>query len=90
MSGEILLDKQPNMVPDEDQRWFGNLEEKVLQLLEKFLELKREGERLAVVLKEEKEKVNQLEKKVRILSHDREKVRTRIDQLLHRFKGVDT
>jgi chromosome segregation ATPase len=77
------------MVPDDDQRWFGSLEERVLQLLAKFRELKSEGEKLSDSLREEKEKVTQLEKKVRILSHDREKVRTRIDQLLHRFKGSD-
>ncbi len=43
-----------------------------------------------IALEEEKEKVTQLEKKMKLLSQDREKVKTRIDQLLHRFKNIET
>jgi len=45
---------------------------------------------LAAALDGEREKVIQLEKKLKLLSQDREKVKTRIDQLLHRFKNIDT
>jgi hypothetical protein len=37
----------------------------------------------------EKEKMIQLEKKLELLSQDREKVKMRLDQLLHRLKSVD-
>jgi chromosome segregation ATPase len=91
MSGEISLDKQiEKMVPEEEQGLLGNLEEKISYLLTKFFELKKEKENLAISLEEEKEKVIQLEKKLKLLSLDREKVKSRIDQLLHRFKNIDT
>ena len=91
MAAEILLDKQvEKMVSEEEQGLLGNLEEKVRHLLTKFHELKKERDHLAIALEEEKEKVTQLEKKMKILSQDREKVKTRIDQLLHRFKNIET
>ncbi len=91
MAGEILLDKQAEkMVLEEEQGLLGNLEEKVRHLLTKFHELKKERDHLAIALEEEKEKVTQLEKKMKLLSQDREKVKTRIDQLLHRFKNIET
>jgi hypothetical protein len=37
----------------------------------------------------ERGKVIQLEKKLKLLAQDREKVKTRIDQLLHRFGSID-
>jgi hypothetical protein len=37
----------------------------------------------------ERGKVLQLERKLKLLSQDREKVKTRIDQLLHRFRSID-
>jgi chromosome segregation ATPase len=52
--------------------------------------LREEKGHLALALEEEKEKVVQLEKKLKLLTQDREKVKTRIDQLLHRFKNIDT
>ena len=88
MSGEISLDEK--MAPEEEQGLLGNLEEKISYLLTKFYEMKKEKENLAISLEEEREKVIQLEKKLKLLSLDREKVKSRIDQLLHRFKNIDT
>jgi seryl-tRNA synthetase len=91
MAAEILLDKQAEKtVSEEEQGLLGNLEEKVRHLLTKFHEMKKERDHLAIALEQEKEKVTQLEKKMKLLSQDREKVKTRIDQLLHRFKNIDT
>ena len=91
MAGEISLDKQTEKIAsEEEQGLLGNLEEKVRHLLTKFHELKKERENLAAALEAEREKVIQLEKKLKLLSQDREKVKTRIDQLLHRFKNIDT
>jgi chromosome segregation ATPase len=89
MSGEILLDRQTETASEEEQGWFGNLEGKIRHLLAKYHELKRERDNLASALDVERGKVNQLEKKLKLLSQDREKVKTRIDQLLHRFGSID-
>jgi DNA repair ATPase RecN len=91
MAGEISLEKQTEkMASEEEQGLLGNLEEKVRHLLTKFHELKKERDNLVSALEAEKEKVIQLEKRLKLLSQDREKVKTRIDQLLHRFKSIDT
>ncbi len=91
MDGEISLEKQTEkMASEEEQGLLGNLEEKVRYLLTKFHELKKERDHLVATLEGEKEKVVQLEKKLKLLSQDRDKVKTRIDQLLHRFKNIDT
>ena len=89
MSGEILLDKQKETASEEEQGWFENLEEKIRHLLAKFQELKKERDNLAAALDTERGKVMQLERKLKLLSQDREKVKTRIDQLLHRFRSID-
>jgi len=89
MSGEILLDKQTETASEEEQGWFENLEEKIRDLLAEFQELKKERDHLAAALDTEKGKVLQLERKLKLLSQDREKVKTRIDQLLHRFRSID-
>ncbi len=89
MSGEILLDKQTETPSEEERGWFENLEEKIRLLLAKFQEIKRERDNLAAALDTERGKVLQLERKLKLLSQDREKVKTRIDQLLHRFRGID-
>ncbi len=89
MSGEILLDKQTETPPEEERGWFENLEEKIRLLLAKFQEIKKERDNLAAALDTERGKVLQLERKLKLLSQDREKVKTRIDQLLHRFRGID-
>jgi len=91
MAGEISLENQTEkMDSEEEQGLLGNLEEKVRYLLTKFHELKKERDHLIATLEGEKEKVVQLEKKLKLLSQDRDKVKTRIDQLLHRFKNIDT
>jgi chromosome segregation ATPase len=89
MAGEISLEKQTEAASEEEQGFFRNLEEKIRHLLAKFQELKKERDNLAAALDMERGKVIQLEKKLKLLSQDREKVKTRIDQLLHRFGSID-
>jgi len=90
MAGEIVLDeKAEKIVLEEEREPLRNLEEKVGYLLKRFQELKKERDELAVAVDAEKEKMIRLGKKMELLSQDREKVKTRIDQLLHRLKGVD-
>ncbi len=90
MSGEISLDEQTKMTSEEEQGLLGNLEEKITHLLSKFHDLQKERDHLIAALDVEKDKVIELEKKLKLLSQDREKVKIRIDQLLHRFKSIDT
>jgi len=90
MAGEISLDKQTEMAVEEEQGLLGDLEEKITHLLARFHDLQKERDNLVAALDVEKEKGIQLEKKLKLLSQDREKVKIRIDQLLHRFKGIDT
>jgi len=90
MSEEISLDNRTEkMIPEEERKLLGNLEEKIGQLLTKYQELMREKEELVSELDMEREKRARLEKKMDLLSQDREKVKTRIDQLLHRLKSID-
>ena len=90
MAGEISLDKQTEkMVLEEERGLLGNLEDKIGHLLIKYQELKKERDELAVALDVEREKMTQMEKKLELLSQDREKIKGRIDQLLHRLKGID-
>jgi chromosome segregation ATPase len=90
MAKEISLDQQmEEMGSEEEQGLLGNLEGKIHHLLTKFYELKKERDSLATALEAERERAIQLEKKLRLLSQDRENVKTRIDQLLHRFKNID-
>ena len=77
------------MVPEEDRGALGNLEEKIGHLLLRYQELKKEKEEFATALDVEREKVVRLERKLELLSQDKEKVKTRIDQLLLQLKGVD-
>jgi chromosome segregation ATPase len=90
MAGEIVLDEEnEKIVPKVDQGPLGNLEEKVGYLLKKYHELKKERDELAIALDAGREKMIRLEKKMELLSQDREKVKTRIDQLLYRLKSID-
>jgi chromosome segregation ATPase len=90
MAGEIVLDEEnEKTVPEVDQGPLRNLEEKVSFLLKKYHELKKERDELAIALDEGREKMIRLEKKMELLSQDREKVKTRIDQLLHHLKSID-
>jgi chromosome segregation ATPase len=76
------------MAPEEERGLLGDLEEKIGYLLMKYQELKNERDELAAALGLEKEKMIRLERKLELFSQDKEKVKTRIDQLLHRLKGV--
>lgn len=77
-------------VPEGERGLLGDLEEKIGHLLVKYQELKQERDELVAVLSMEREKITRLEKKLELLSQDRDKVKTRIDQLLYRLKSVDT
>jgi chromosome segregation ATPase len=89
VTGEILLDERTEkMVPEDERGPLRDLEEKIGHLLLKYQELKNERDELAIALDAEKEEMIRLEKKLELLSQDREKVKTRIDHLLHRLKGV--
>ena len=90
MTGEISLGgKIEESVPDGEQGLLSNLEGRVDHLLVKFQELMKERDEVAAALDSEREKVGQLEKRLERFTQDREKVKTRIDQLLHRLKGID-
>jgi septal ring factor EnvC (AmiA/AmiB activator) len=90
MDGEILLEEktEPDS-PSEAQEFFASLEEKVNLLLLEYREARKTREDLVVALKREKERADRLERKLELISEDRDKVKTRIDQLLHRLKGFD-
>ncbi len=91
MEAEILLKRKPNDAdadPERDSNLLENLEEKVSDLLKAFQEIKRERDGLASALGMEKEKSSRLEKKLEFFSQEREKVKIKIDQVLHRLKGV--
>ena len=91
MEAEILLKRRPNDTdadPEGDSNLLRNLEEKVGELLKAFQEIKRERDGMASALGMEKEKATRLEKKLEFLSQEREKIKIRIDQLLHRLKGA--
>jgi len=90
MAGQISLEnKYEDLVPEEDRLPLGNLEAKIESLLVKYQDLKREKDELAASLEIERERANRVEKRLEALSLDREKVKTRIDQLLVRLKGID-
>ena len=90
MDGEILLEEKTEPgSPSEDQGFFASLEEKVALLLLKYREARKAREDLVTALKHEKERADRLERKLELLSEDRDNVKTRIDQLLHRLEGFD-
>jgi len=84
-----LDERTEKMMPEDEQGLLKDLEEKIGYLLIKYQELKNERDELAVTLNMEREKMIRLGEKMELLSQDREKVKTRIDQLLHRLKGVE-
>jgi chromosome segregation ATPase len=89
MTGEISSDERTEkMVPEDERGLLGDLEDRIGHLLTRYQELKNERDELASALDLEKEKMARLEKRLELLSQDKEKVKTRIDQLLHRLKGV--
>jgi seryl-tRNA synthetase len=90
MAEEITLEGQSEeTMPEEERNLFGALEEKIGDLLTKCQELMREKDKLAAEVDAEREKGIRLEKRMELLSQDRENVKTRIDQLLHRLRSVD-
>jgi chromosome segregation ATPase len=93
MQRTLSLDKElketAEIVQEEDRGALGKIEEMVGKLLTKYQELKKEKDEIMVSLEEEREKGRQLEEKLEILSQDKERVKTRIDQLLQRLKGID-
>jgi hypothetical protein len=90
MEGEIILEKGIDQVVEEsDSRPLGRLEEAVKHLLIRYHEILEENEALARASRQEKERNDRLEKKMQMLSVDREKVKTRIDQLLLQLKVLD-
>jgi chromosome segregation ATPase len=90
MTGEISLSKKLDEdITAGDLGLLSDLEKRISGLLMKYQELAKERDELAAALKLEREKVSQTEKKLELLTQDRERVKTRIDQLLHRLKGID-
>ena len=84
MAEEITLkDQSEKTMLEEERNLFGALEEKIGDLLTKCQELMREKDKLAAEVDAEREK------RMELLSQDRENVKTRIDQLLHRLRSVD-
>ncbi len=77
------------MSSDDKDNPFELLEGKIADLLREFQALKKERDELLLAVNREKENVSRLEKRLEMFTQDREKVKTRIDQLLHRFKDVE-
>ena len=74
---------------EEDRSSFRKIEEIVEKLLIKYEDLKKERDESVIALEQEREKTIELEKKLEMFSLDKDKVKTRIDQLLHRLQGID-
>lgn len=90
MAGEILLNrKTEEMISEEESGPFETLEEKVTDLLREFQDIKKERDTLVLTLNAEKERLIRMEKKLEILSQEREKIKLRIDQILHRLKRIE-
>ncbi len=90
MLGEISLgEKMDEKIPGGDPGLLSDLEGRISALLTKYQELAKERDELAVALKSERERANQIEKRLDVLTQDRERVKARIDQLLNRLKGID-
>lgn len=90
MSEDITSSHRPEKTElEEEKSLFGVLEEKIDQLLKKYQELLEERDRLIAEINGEREKRIRLEKRMEILSQDRENVKARIDQILHRLRSAD-
>ena len=89
MEGEILLKRKLEVAePEVESNPLKDLEQKVTELLKAFQEIKRERDGLVSALGIEREKLTRLEKKLEFLAQEREKIKLRIDQVLHRLKGA--
>ncbi len=82
-------EKMDKTASEGEPTFLGDLEEKIDGLLAKFQELKKERDELANSLERERDRVVRLEKRLELLSQDRENVKSRIDQLLYRLKGIE-
>jgi len=90
MEGEISSeDRMGPLAAEEESRPFDPLEEAVKRLLNRHRETLKKNEELARALRLETERNDGLEQKLKVLSVDREKVKTRIDQLLLQLKVLD-
>jgi hypothetical protein len=90
MEGEIILEDPIGPLAAEDEsRPFDPLEEAVKRLLNRHRETLKKNEELARALRLETERNDGLEQRLKVLSVDREKVKTRIDQLLLQLKVLD-
>ena len=90
MAGEILLKpKTEEVVSEEEPGSFETLEEKVSDLLTEFQNIKKERDTLVSALNAEKERLIRMEKKLEALAQEREKIKLRIDQILHRLKRIE-
>jgi chromosome segregation ATPase len=94
MVGQISLEEKEeseheNLVSEGDRLPLGNLEAKIESLLVRYQGVKKERDEFAASLELERDRANRLEKRLEAISLDREKVKTRIDQLLLRLKSID-
>ena len=90
MEGEILLiEKTVRDMKAQEEEPFNALEQRIKLLLSCYQEILKENEALLQTLLHERERAEQLEKRLEILSQDREKVKVRIDQLLLRLKNLE-
>jgi chromosome segregation ATPase len=90
MTGEISLgNPMDEGLPEGETGVLGPLENRVDLLLDRIQELTRQRDELTAAIDSEREKTVRLEKRLELFTQDRENVKTRIDQLLHRLKGIE-
>jgi len=90
MAGEISLGNHVDeSLPEEEEGILRPLENRVEFLLNKIQDLIKQRDELLAAIDSEREKTRRLEKRMELFTQDRENVKTRIDQLLHRLKGID-
>jgi chromosome segregation ATPase len=91
MAGEISLgNKMDEGLPEGEEEMLGPLENRVELLLDKFQELVKQRDELMAAIDSERDKTSRLEKRLELFTQDRENVKSKIDQLLHRLKGIDS
>jgi uncharacterized coiled-coil DUF342 family protein len=91
MAGEISLgNKMDEGLPEGEEEMLGPLENRVELLLDRFQELVKQRDELITAIDSEREKTSRLEKRLELFTQDRENVKSKIDQLLHRLKGIDS